>query len=78
MDGLESLMVVLFLSYLALLLTAVVEWLRSRQTRYLSRWLWLPIIVIFSIVGPLAFLLLGRERRVLTAAAERWNANGEG
>ena len=76
MDGLELLVGGLFLCYTVLLLAALVEWVRNRQTRYLSRWLWLPIIVVFSIVGPLAFLLLGREDGLL--AVRGGNENGEG
>ena len=76
MDGLELLIGGLFLCYTVLLLAALVEWVRNRQTRYLNRWLWLPIIVVFSIMGPLAFLLLGREDGLL--AVEGGNANGEG
>jgi hypothetical protein len=76
MDGLELLIGGLFLCYTVLLLAALVEWVRNRQTRYLSRWLWLPIIVVFSIVGPLAFQLLGREDGLL--AVRGGNENGEG
>ena len=47
--------------YVGLLALALVEWVRHPRTHGLNRWVWLPIIVIFSLVGPLAFLLLGRE-----------------
>ena len=60
MDGL--LIMVLFVTYTVLLLVALVEWLRQPRTRGLHRWVWLPVILVFSITGPLAFLLLGREK----------------
>jgi hypothetical protein len=66
MDGVEYLLVMLCALYLVLLLAALMNWFHSPQTRYLSRWLWLPLIVVFSIVGPLAFLLLGHRDDLLT------------
>ena len=53
------LLVPLSMLYGGLLTLALSEWLRHPHTRYLSRWVWLPIIVIFSLVGPLAYLLFG-------------------
>lgn len=44
------------------LIYALSVWVRHTQTRYLNRWVWLPIIILFSILGPLAFLLLGSEK----------------
>jgi hypothetical protein len=48
--------------YGGLLVLALSEWVRHPHTRFLSRWTWLPIIVIFSLVGPLAYLVLGKDR----------------
>lgn len=48
--------------YVVLLGLALVQWVRHPDTRRLNRWAWLPIIVIFSLVGPLAYLLLGNRR----------------
>lgn len=56
------LIVPLSMLYGGLLTLALSEWIRHPQTRSLNRWAWLPIIVIFSLVGPLAYLLLGNER----------------
>jgi hypothetical protein len=55
------LIVLLAMLYGALLALALSEWMRHPRTRYLNRWAWLPIIVIFSLVGPLAYLFLGNE-----------------
>ncbi len=46
---------------LGLLIFALTDWARRPHTRYLNRWVWLVIIVIFSILGPTAYFLLGRE-----------------
>ena len=46
---------------LGLMVFAVVDWARRPRTRYLDRWLWLLIIVFFSLVGPMAYFFLGRE-----------------
>jgi hypothetical protein len=43
------------------MILALVDWARRSHTRYLNRWVWLVIIVIFSTLGPIAYFLLGRE-----------------
>jgi hypothetical protein len=48
--------------YVALLGLALVQWVRHPDTLRLNRWVWLPIIVILSLAGPLAYLLLGNRR----------------
>ena len=55
------LLVPLSMLYGGLLTLAMSEWLRHPRTRYVNRWGWLPIILIFSLVGPLAYLVLGNE-----------------
>lgn len=50
------------LFYLGLLVFALRSWALHPSARHMNRWLWLLIIVIFSIVGPVAYLALGRER----------------
>ena len=46
---------------LGLMAFALVDWARRPQTRYLNRRVWLVIIVIFSLLGPMAYFFLGRE-----------------
>lgn len=46
---------------LGLMVFALVDWARRPRTRYLDRRVWLVIIIIFSILGPVAYFLLGRE-----------------
>jgi hypothetical protein len=40
---------------------ALWDWAHRQRFRYLTRWVWLVIIVLVNIVGPLGYLLLGRE-----------------
>ncbi len=54
----------LLLIELALLALALWDWVHRQRFRYLSRWVWLAIIVLINILGPLAYLLLGREEEV--------------
>jgi hypothetical protein len=56
------LIVPLSILYGGLLALGLSEWVRNPRTRVLNRWAWLPIIVLLSLVGPLAYLLLGKER----------------
>ncbi len=62
MNGTWSPITPLVMLYVGLLVFALVDWVRYPRTLRLNRWVWLAIIVIFSLVGPLAYLLLGRER----------------
>jgi hypothetical protein len=78
MDEVGYLIVMLSVLYLVSLLVALVEWFRNQQTRYLSRWLWLPIILFFSIVGPLAFLLLGHGDDLLATTIRERDGSGKG
>ena len=56
------LIVPLSILYGALLALALSEWVRHPRARTLNRWAWLFIIVIFSLIVPVAYLLLGCER----------------
>lgn len=57
------------LLYLGLLVFALREWTMRHRSRYLNRWLWLFIIVIFSVVGPAAYLAVGRETKPIDGGA---------
>jgi len=56
------LLLALAILYGGLLGVALWEWARQRQSRILSRWVWLLVILLVSVLGPAAYLLLGRER----------------
>lgn len=36
----------------------------SGQARYLNKWLWFALVAVFSVIGAIAWLALGRPRRV--------------
>lgn len=45
---------------LALALVALVDWAKRKAFRALPRWGWLCVILFVGIVGPTAYLILGR------------------
>ena len=55
------LLVPLIIIEVGLLGLALWDWVHRQRFRYLNRWAWLAIIVLISALGPLAYLLLGRE-----------------
>jgi len=61
MDEMWLLIAPLAILQLGLMAFALVDWARRSRTRYLDRRVWLVIIVIFSIIGPVAYFFLGRE-----------------
>jgi len=61
MDEMWLLIAPLVVLQLGLIVFALMDWTRRPQTRYLNRWAWLVIIIVFSILGPVAYFLLGRE-----------------
>jgi hypothetical protein len=61
MDTIWLLLFPLALLYVGLLAAALAQWVRNPRARYLNRWIWLPIILLFSLLGPAAYLLLGRS-----------------
>ncbi len=63
MDEMWLLIAPLAILQLGLMAFALADWVRRSRTRYLDRRVWLAIIVIFSLLGPLAYLFLGREEQ---------------
>jgi hypothetical protein len=61
MDEMWLLIAPLAILQLGLMIFALVDWMRRPRTRYLDRRVWLAIIVILSIIGPVAYFFLGRE-----------------
>lgn len=51
----------LILVQLALVIWAVLDWRRRKATPRLSRPLWLVVILLGQIVGPVLYLVFGRE-----------------
>jgi len=50
----------LLLIQLALMIAALVDWARRERTRG-PKWIWLPVIVLVSMIGPLIYFFIGRE-----------------
>ncbi len=61
MDEMWLLIAPLAILQLGLMAFALTDWARRPRTRYLDRWVWLVIIIIFSLLGPMAYFFLGRE-----------------
>lgn len=45
---------------LLLMVIALADWFRRERTKG-PRWVWLAVIVLLGILGPIAYLLFGRE-----------------
>jgi hypothetical protein len=64
MDELRSfipLLLPLLVIELVLLIIAFTDLIRREQVRYLPKWAWAVIILLLNFLGPIAYLLLGRE-----------------
>ncbi len=46
---------------LVLLVIALVDLVRREKTRYLPIWAWALLIIFIQIIGPIAYLIVGRE-----------------
>ncbi len=51
----------LVLIELALLIIALVDLIRRDQVNYFPKWVWAVIILVLNFIGPIAYLILGRE-----------------
>lgn len=43
-----------------LMIVAFINWVKQEETNG-PKWMWLPIILFISIVGPVAYFLFGRK-----------------
>jgi hypothetical protein len=46
---------------LVLMIVCLVDLIRREKTRYLPKWAWAIIIIIGELLGPIIYLILGRE-----------------
>ena len=46
---------------LVLLVIALVDLIRRQEIKYLPKWAWALIILLFSLIGPISYLIIGRE-----------------
>lgn len=44
-----------------LLVVALVDLIRREQVKYFPKWLWAIIILLLNLIGPIAYLIVGRE-----------------
>ena len=54
------LLIPIFLLQIALIVIALVDLVRREQTRG-PKWVWVLVILFFNIIGPIVYLLFGRE-----------------
>ncbi len=46
---------------IVLLVVALLDLIRREQVRYFPKWIWAVIILVLNLIGPIAYLILGRE-----------------
>jgi hypothetical protein len=46
---------------LTLMVIAVVDLIRREKTRWLPKWAWALIVIFIQLIGPIVYLLVGRE-----------------
>ncbi len=46
---------------IVLLAVALVDLIRREQVKYFPKWLWAVIIILINLIGPIAYLIIGRE-----------------
>jgi hypothetical protein len=69
--GLIIVLVVLALAELALVIWALVDIARRPRTSALPRWGWVLVVIFFNLIGPLAYLLVGRRDETVV---DEWSA----
>jgi hypothetical protein len=52
----------LLIIQLILLAVALIDLIRRENVRYLPKWAWAIIILFLSLIGPVSYLILGREQ----------------
>ncbi len=46
---------------LVLLVIALVDLIRRQEVKYLPKWGWALIILLINLIGPILYLIIGRE-----------------
>jgi hypothetical protein len=46
---------------LILMIVALVDLVRREKTRFIPKWAWAIVIVLGELVGPILYLIIGRE-----------------
>ena len=66
-DGLQTLLkylpfiIPIIVIQLGLMVYALIDLVRRERVKHLPKWLWLLIILLGELVGPLIYLVAGRE-----------------
>lgn len=55
------LLIPLFIIEITLLVIALIDLIRRENVRYFPKWVWAVIILILNFIGPIAYLILGRD-----------------
>jgi hypothetical protein len=55
------LLIPLVIIEIALLVIALIDLIRRENVRYFPKWVWAVIILILNFIGPIAYLILGRD-----------------
>jgi len=56
-----ALILPIMLLQLGLIIFALVDLVTRRSVRYLSRWVWALLIIFIGFLGPVLYLVIGRE-----------------
>jgi hypothetical protein len=46
---------------LILLSLALIDLIRREQVRYIPKWAWAIVIILLNLIGPILYLIIGRE-----------------
>jgi hypothetical protein len=46
---------------LILLSIALIDLIRREQVRYIPKWAWAIVIILLNLIGPISYLIIGRE-----------------
>jgi len=60
LSGILPVVAPLVLIQIVLMIAGLVDWSKRERTRG-PKWVWLVVIVVCSIIGPVAYFLIGRE-----------------
>jgi hypothetical protein len=46
---------------LILIAIALIDLIRREQVRYIPKWAWAFVIIFINLIGPISYLIIGRE-----------------
>ena len=55
------LLIPLLIIEIGLLIIALVDLIRRENVKHLPKWAWAVIIIVLNFIGPIAYLIVGRE-----------------